>query len=172
MGEFLGLGSLTCSCAHAHVCASVRGRTCGPRWRPGCCSSWLTPAPSPDTHPWPTGVAPHPAPPPPQAQEVISRWRPSAIVSRWPSDVPDGGEPWALPVGSGRCQTSAETAPLPSCPLFSSPKGSSRENHPSSRAQNPSQALLLGGTSVSLPLSLPCLCVSCGCADDVGFSHR
>ena len=112
-----------------------------------------------------------PTPPPPQAQEVISRWRPSAIVSRWPSDVPDGGEPWALPVGSGRCQTSAETAPLPSCPLFSSPKGSSRENHPSSRAQNPSQALLLGGTSVSLPLSLPCLCVSCGCAD-VGFSHR
>ena len=59
-----------------------------------------------------------------------------------------GVSPGRSPVGSGRCQTSAETAPLPSCPLFSSPKGSSRENHPSSRAQNPSQALLLGGTSV------------------------
>ena len=187
MGEFLGLGSLTCSCAHAHVCASVRGRTCGPRWRPGCCSSWLTPAPSPDTHPWPTGVAPHPAPPPPQAQEVISRWRPSAIVSRWPSDVPDGGEPWALPRGVrqvsdfGRDGTVAVVSPFlfsqgffqgepPFFPCSEPISGSASGRH--QRAQNPSQALLLGGTSVSLPLSLPCLCVSCGCADDVGFSHR
>ena len=42
-----------------------------------------------------------PTSPPPQAQEGISRCRASAIVSRWPSDVPDGGEPWVLPVGSG-----------------------------------------------------------------------
>lgn len=158
--RWLLLHARTCS-----QCASVRGRACGPRLAPRLLL--LAHA----RHPLQTltlgrqAFSPTPPPPPPQAEFVISG--PSSLRTLSAGDPPacltGGSGPWALPWGQAGVRLWPRRLPLPSRPLFSPPKGLAVGPVPVSGSAS-------GGASV--PLHFPPVRVSCGCADEVGFSHR
>ena len=144
---------------HTHVCAqqSLWSPRC-----PGCACPWLTPAPSPDTHPWPTVL---PAPPV-QAQEVISAVLPRPLSANDPPTRLTGVSPGCSPRGQAdvrlglrrlhchRVSFSLLPRVLPVSPVLRAPP----------------QALLLGGARVSL-LPPPHTRVSCVAARVTSDSH-